>query len=113
MTYEAIEFSPSDAPKNVLSPSTKMIFALAAETDRVNEETSGTIVVPNNFQSHLVIIPTERCASGSEKACFKAGASCGVVRDRKGMASEVYSWPSENNAKACISAVKNLKNRIQ
>lgn len=57
------------------------------------------------FTSELVIIPTSECDANNARLCANSGATCGLVHDRSGKASEVCRWTSENTAASCKSTI--------
>jgi hypothetical protein len=57
------------------------------------------------FTSELVIIPTSECNANNARLCANNGATCGLVHDRSGKASEVCRWASENTAASCKSTI--------
>ena len=79
--------------------------AVLAKNDLADKEDPGSIVAPNNFESKLVIVPIDECSTGSVKLCASNGASCGLVHDRSGEASEVCRWHSRNTATACNTTI--------
>lgn len=96
-TEKTTSFTPiSDDDSSYGAP-----FEAAPETDPVEKEGPVTVNQTGGVRTELVIIQEQDCSDSSVNLCRSNGASCGLVHDQGGKASEVCRWPAAGSAEDC------------
>lgn len=79
---------------------------LAPEPDaQDSEEDPASVVQFGEFTTELVIIPDSECSKNSVRLCANNGATCGLVHDRSGKATDVCRWASKNTETSCKNTI--------
>ena len=96
-TEKSTSFTPiSDDDSSYDAP-----FEAAPENDPVENEGPVPVNQTGGIRTELVVMQEQECSPGNVKLCAGNGASCGLVHDQDGKASEVCRWPAAGSAEDC------------